>query len=239
MPTISISAFRARPVAGTVQGTPISLRGGRDLLRNDRVEAKKHRVKRIYCHTREDYIARFWSRVVKGAEPDSCWGWAGTLLVKPRRVSAFHPADPYVCPGFWKTSIPAARYSWIVHFGPVPDGLFVCHHCDNPVCTNPSHLFIGTALDNTRDMLEKGRASKRGPRNFRIDAARFLLAQEMRRMHHNGVSIGDMAKQFGMHFSTVYRTVVGERWAGPFVFRDWSGGWDARRFNSHNKRVSQ
>ena len=61
----------------------------------------------------------------------------------------------------------ASRFSWVLHNGPIPDGLEVCHHCDNPACIRPSHLFVATHKENMEDMVIKcrGRGGVSGPSN--------------------------------------------------------------------------
>jgi hypothetical protein len=51
----------------------------------------------------------------------------------------------------------AHRFAWTISNGQIPDGKFVCHRCDVPLCVNPTHLFIGTHEDNMQDMISKGR----------------------------------------------------------------------------------
>lgn len=65
--------------------------------------------------------------------------------------------DGYACLHYNRTTVRAHRMSWIVHFGEIPKGLCVCHKCDNRICINPDHLFLGTHQDNNDDMIAKGR----------------------------------------------------------------------------------
>lgn len=93
---------------------------------------------------------RYLARVVKGAREDDCWGWRGS-----RDSNGYARIG-----GEGKSVVLAHRLSWRIHNGVIPHGLFVLHECDNPVCSNPMHLFLGTANDNNRDMREKGRGAR-------------------------------------------------------------------------------
>lgn len=79
-----------------------------------------------------------------------CWLWTQTVDKDGYGVLAYRVAGK-------KATVRAHRASFMAFVGEIQRGLFVCHKCDVPGCVNPSHLFLGTALDNTRDMIRKGR----------------------------------------------------------------------------------
>lgn len=89
---------------------------------------------------------RFFSYVVKGSHQD-CWDWTGA-----RSKAGYGVLNI----GNGKLDY-AHRMMFALSCGDIPDGLHVCHRCDNPRCINPSHLFLGTARDNVHDMWAKGR----------------------------------------------------------------------------------
>lgn len=91
---------------------------------------------------------RFWKKVDK---TDTCWEWIGAIA--GRR---------YGC--FWdgRRLVYAHRVAYEIAYGPIPDGLDVLHHCDNPRCVRHDHLFLGTHQDNMDDMMIKGRGNRIG-----------------------------------------------------------------------------
>lgn len=80
---------------------------------------------------------------------ESCWPWKGR-------------SGHYGMIGYGIATIYAHRASYLLHFGEIPDGLCVCHSCDNPLCVNPHHLWLGTQKENLEDMRRKGRDSRVG-----------------------------------------------------------------------------
>ena len=140
---------------------------------------------------------RFWRYVEKGP---LCWNWTGTsrdgrygslFLVKPHR--------------HYK---PAHRISWELHNGPIPEGLEVCHKCDNGMCVRPAHLFLGTRAENATDMARKGRSPK-GADHPNVRKARMTdeLVREIRRRHAAGERQVSLAREFGFHQSYVSNIV--------------------------------
>ena len=96
------------------------------------------------------------------------------------------------------------RISWELFRGKIPDGLFVCHHCDTRCCVNPNHLFLGTNSDNISDAYRKGykavRGSQVGTSKLTEDQAREILNYDCPRTHN---AYKALAKKYGVHFNTV------------------------------------
>ncbi len=104
----------------------------------------------------------------------------------------------------------AHRLAWEIEFGPIPVGLCVLHRCDNPPCCNPAHLFLGTVADNNADMRSKGRQAV----HERHHAARLTMdkAETARTRHAAGESCADLAREFGIHWTTMKEALAGLTW---------------------------
>lgn len=131
---------------------------------------------------------------------ETCWLWNGWR--DEHGYGHFNYGDS-------KTS--AHRYAWELVNGPITDGLFVCHHCDNPPCVNPKHLFLGTPADNSKDMSNKGRAySPKGTKNKNHTFTDEQVL-EIRSLKANQ-PVTKTAKEYGVTHSAISNILLGKTW---------------------------
>ncbi len=162
------------------------------------------RAQRIRRHSyRRPTIERFWLQVSK---TETCWLWTGPFTTRGR-------------PRFWtapKQGVYAHRYIYEQLIGPIPDGLYVCHHCDNPACVRPDHLFVGTQDDNMKDMVAKDRANKpKGESNGRAklteDDVRYIRQNYKFRSPTYGRKA--LAERFGVDVVTIRAILIRKLWS--------------------------
>lgn len=148
----------------------------------------------------------FWNRVNKNSE-NGCWEWLGCKTQDGYGVIYFEGKRYYT-----------HRLAWTITEGRIPDGLLVCHHCDNRICCNPSHLFVGTPKDNTHDMIKKGRCSwivhkERKPKKVRshrkLNPEKVILIREL---FEDGYSQTRIAGMFNVSCATVSQIVNRKMW---------------------------
>lgn len=140
---------------------------------------------------------RFWSKVNRIDDGNSCWEWTGGTTDWGYGILGTNRYG----------NIRAHRFAWELENGPIPDGLWVLHKCDNPRCVRVSHLFLGSHQDNMSDMVEKGRANS-GIRPKGSDHGNSKLNEdqvtEIRSRTATGESKIAIAAEFGVSVSLIY-----------------------------------
>ncbi len=141
---------------------------------------------------------RFWYGVERGNSSE-CWWW--------RKSASTNGYGKFCHNG---KIAGAHRWAWEFTNGPIPDGLFVCHSCDNPACVNPSHLWLGTNAENSADRKAKG------PHPRQHVNARTRLDEwdvhAIRFAYKRGVPASALARTFGVSGRAIYSVVYRESW---------------------------
>lgn len=175
-------------------------------------------------------VARFWAKVDQ-SDPDGCWLWTGYRMNMGYGIIVFAKRRYYT-----------HRVGYTLQNGPIPDALFVCHHCDVPACVRGDHLFLGTCQDNMTDAANKGRIHHgddhwsrqwpervaRGERNGshllapekRAHGARHGMARltetdvlSIRHRHDQGTSsIQTLANEYGFTYGSMWTICRRQSW---------------------------
>lgn len=172
------------------------------LTREQIIEIHTQKWAQIYVSVdyRDKLIARLLAKRL--ITPSGCWEWTGTRSNSGRgQISAFGKLQL------------TSRISWNMFRGPIPDGIFVCHKCDNPPCFNPDCLFLGTPQENTSDMVAKGRLNPAiGERSGKAKL-RNEQVLEIKRMLAAGMMRKTIAGMFGITDTVVSGIALGRYWS--------------------------
>lgn len=163
------------------------------ILFPERNERKPHLTESI-----ERVIGRFWAKVVKS---EWCWTFPTP-----------HP-DGYARLYANGKAMLAHGFSWLIHFGEIPEGMCVCHRCDNTMCVRPDHLFLGTHQENILDASKKGRlASQIGEKSSLAKLTNEQVVK-IRERRSAGLTYEAIAKEFNVSKATVWLIITGRRWS--------------------------
>jgi hypothetical protein len=164
-------------------------------------------------------LGRLDSKTDQSGGPDACWPWTGSLNNKGYGIFSIGPGKP-------RRIFLAHRLAYFLGTGIDPGSMCVCHRCDNPLCQNPAHLWLGTKIQNLHDCMAKGRFTngnvhwaRRHPEwimrgeNNRVSKLTDAKAVEINRLYATGeFTYQSLGEQFGVSMTTVRNVVHGISW---------------------------
>jgi hypothetical protein len=151
---------------------------------------------------------RFWNNVDKSGD---CWNWTAAKQGNQKYGQ---------CRGPDGRMTGAHRVSYWLEHGEIPEGMVVCHRCDNGLCVNPEHLFLGTPKDNTRDSIQKGRQARGanlnhspqvGSLNHGAKLNETIVAQ-IKQLHRDGLRQSQISRITGVPRPNVWCILHNKSW---------------------------
>lgn len=131
---------------------------------------------------------------------EGCWGWNGHITDKGYAR--------FKCEG---KQIFGHIISWQIYIGEIPFKHFICHKCDNPICCNPNHLFVGLPADNSKDMKNKNRSPK-GSKHLHAVLKEEDVKIIKKRLQNKETSYR-ISKDYSVNMSTIYSIQYGNTWS--------------------------
>jgi hypothetical protein len=155
-------------------------------------------------YTQEPLEARFWRFVDKKSE-DECWPWIGNK--QQNGYGRFSVGTKI------QGSEGAHRTSWKLHNKQdIPHKMHVMHKCDNPICVNPNHLSLGTAKDNTQDMIAKGRKRTVSPKGD-LNGKALLDEEKVRYIRESKLNHAALGRELGVSPNCIRGVRIGRTWS--------------------------